>query len=212
MDEKEQKQSRIIEIFLIILGLGVLFLGFARLNNTIRRPINRLPSDNLSQAPTEDKADVEKILELKKKDTDHDGLSDYDELNVYHTSIYIADSDSDGYSDKQEVDAGEDPNCPRGKDCSLPEVSKQKSEENKTQKYNKIDKSLNNFNDLNSNLNNNNTNEAEHQEINRIMSGGATLDEVKQLLLKAGMQESDLAKISDEDIMGMYQDMVKKTK
>ena len=54
---------------------------------------------------------------LKKKDTDGDGLSDYDELFVYHTSPYLKDTDSDGIPDGQEVKNGTDPNCPEGKNC-----------------------------------------------------------------------------------------------
>ena len=51
------------------------------------------------------------------KDTDGDGLTDWDELNIYKTSPYLEDSDSDGYSDKQEIDSGNDPDCPAGRDC-----------------------------------------------------------------------------------------------
>ena len=56
--------------------------------------------------------------ELRNSDTDGDGLSDYDELNIYKTSPYLEDSDSDGYSDKTEIDSDNDPNCPRGQDCT----------------------------------------------------------------------------------------------
>src|SRR3989338_4602783 len=55
--------------------------------------------------------------ELKTKDTDSDGLSDYDELNVYGTSPYLKDSDGDSYSDKIEIDSNNDPNCPKGTEC-----------------------------------------------------------------------------------------------
>lgn len=55
--------------------------------------------------------------ELKNKDTDGDGLNDYDEINIYHTSPYLADSDGDGINDAQEIKNGTDPNCPTGKQC-----------------------------------------------------------------------------------------------
>ncbi len=45
----------------------------------------------------------------KEKDTDRDGLSDYDERYIYGTSPYDQDSDNDGYSDYDEVKAGTDP-------------------------------------------------------------------------------------------------------
>ena len=53
----------------------------------------------------------------KTKDTDGDGLSDYDEVNIYHTSPYLADTDSDGVPDGVEVKLGTDPNCPPNRDC-----------------------------------------------------------------------------------------------
>lgn len=214
MAEKEQKQNKIIEIFLIILGIGILILGFARLNNTIKSPFNKSQSDYSAQEANQSQEDIDKILELKGADTDHDGLSDYDELNIYHTSIYIADSDSDGYSDKQEVDADEDPNCPRGKDCTIPDISEQEEEQTQKNNYSEVNKIINSINDLNIGLKNseNNISEEEYKELNRIMSGGAALEEVKQLLLGAGMQKSDLEKISDDDIMGMYEEMVKEMK
>lgn len=53
------------------------------------------------------------------KDTDKDGIADIYELQVYRTSPFLEDSDSDGVLDKDEIDAGEDPNCPKGRDCSV---------------------------------------------------------------------------------------------
>ncbi|MFX1236221.1 MAG: hypothetical protein ACFFAS_14160 [Promethearchaeota archaeon] len=43
------------------------------------------------------------------KDYDQDGLSNYQELNIYGTDIYDPDSDNDGYSDGWEVFYGYDP-------------------------------------------------------------------------------------------------------
>jgi len=47
---------------------------------------------------------------LKAMDSDGDGLSDYDEIYIYHTDPYNADTDTDGYSDGHEVKNGYDPN------------------------------------------------------------------------------------------------------
>jgi hypothetical protein len=43
------------------------------------------------------------------QDSDNDGLSDYDEIHVYGTDPYKADTDGDGRSDGEEVLAGTDP-------------------------------------------------------------------------------------------------------
>ena len=42
-------------------------------------------------------------------DTDGDGVSDYDEINVYHTNPNNLDTDGDGYSDGQELKSGFSP-------------------------------------------------------------------------------------------------------
>jgi hypothetical protein len=62
-------------------------------------------------------SDARQIEALKQKDTDHDGLSDYAEIYIYHTSPYLADSDSDGIPDAIEIAQGTDPNCPQGQVC-----------------------------------------------------------------------------------------------
>lgn len=48
--------------------------------------------------------------EQKQIDTDGDGLSDYQEINIYHTDPKNSDTDGDGYSDGDEVKFGFDPN------------------------------------------------------------------------------------------------------
>ncbi|MFA6017995.1 MAG: hypothetical protein WCT28_01395 [Patescibacteria group bacterium] len=66
---------------------------------------------------TGDQQQQEEMEKLRKEDTDEDGLNDYDELYVYRTSPYIADSDSDGADDKTEIANGEDPNCAPSMPC-----------------------------------------------------------------------------------------------
>lgn len=44
------------------------------------------------------------------QDTDFDGITNYDEINVYYTNPLSSDSDSDGLPDKWEIDYGLDPN------------------------------------------------------------------------------------------------------
>ena len=42
-------------------------------------------------------------------DSDGDGLSDYDEIHLYHTDPHLADTDGDGHPDGQEVASGYSP-------------------------------------------------------------------------------------------------------
>jgi len=55
---------------------------------------------------------------LQSKDTDGDGLNDFEEQYVHNTSPYLADSDSDTISDPKEIAAGTNPNCPDGQSCT----------------------------------------------------------------------------------------------
>lgn len=57
--------------------------------------------------------------QLKQQDSDQDGLTDYQEMKVYGTSPFFADSDSDKATDAAEVAAGTDPNCPAGQQCGV---------------------------------------------------------------------------------------------
>jgi len=55
---------------------------------------------------------LNEIEQLKNSDTDHDGLNDYEEIYIYHSSYLVADTDNDGYSDGDEVKQAYDPNAP----------------------------------------------------------------------------------------------------
>ncbi len=50
----------------------------------------------------------ETIIESQDKDTDNDGLKDWEE-ELYKTSIYDADTDNDGYLDGEEINSGHNP-------------------------------------------------------------------------------------------------------
>ena len=116
VDRRSAKEKATVVIVLVVAFLAVIF-GFTQLSQAMKRPFVDLfkdaPIDQNSQELTEALA----LLEQKQKDTDGDLLSDYDELNTYGTSPYLADSDSDGVSDKEEIDTGHDPNCPGSDTC-----------------------------------------------------------------------------------------------
>ncbi|MFA6503421.1 MAG: hypothetical protein WCT54_00450 [Patescibacteria group bacterium] len=53
----------------------------------------------------------------KRIDTDGDGLSDYDEENVYHTSPYLWSTAGDNVPDNVKIALGENPLCKHGEEC-----------------------------------------------------------------------------------------------
>ena len=46
----------------------------------------------------------------EQTDTDGDGLSDYDEINIYRSNPSSQDTDTDGYDDGMEIKYNYDPN------------------------------------------------------------------------------------------------------
>ncbi len=138
---------------------------------------------------------------LKTKDTDSDGLFDWDELNLYRTSPYLEDSDSDGFSDKEEIDSGNDPNCPRGRDCySSGLVNGEKNTENESKDIeNTIDNNLL-LGDLLEQLNisqEQEVNQSQVQELEKIFGGQADAAALRQMLVESGMSEELLNQIKE---------------
>jgi hypothetical protein len=107
--------------FLLFFAIGSLGVGFSGMISNIYEPFRVKASanginDEILQRLEQGTEDIA----LKGKDTDEDGLNDYDEEFVYKTSPYLKDSDSDGFADKEELDNGHDPNCAKGTSCFNP--------------------------------------------------------------------------------------------
>ncbi len=106
---KEQKIGLFMLFVFAILAVG---LGVLQIRNTLYGPFalkNTAPNISID--------DVNSVEAQQLRDTDRDGLNDFDELYIYGTSVYLADSDSDGLTDKQEVDNGKNPLCAEGSQC-----------------------------------------------------------------------------------------------
>ena len=95
----------------IFLGFFALILGAWNMTSYIKNAFVESPF------VLKDKAALSQNLN-RLKDTDSDGISDYDELNTYGTSPYLEDTDSDGISDYDEIVSGGDPLC-SGENCNL---------------------------------------------------------------------------------------------
>ncbi len=95
----------------IILGVLALILGAWNMTSYIKNAFVE------SSFVLKDKATLSQNLN-RLKDTDSDGISDYDELNTYGTSPYLEDTDSDGISDYDEIIAGDNPIC-AGEACNI---------------------------------------------------------------------------------------------
>jgi hypothetical protein len=125
------KQKKIITVGVVIFGVLVLFLGFYQIKNKIYKPFDYLYKNDLKKNISQQSVNLD---ELKNKDTDKDGISDYEELNVYFTSPYLKDSDSDGVLDKAEIQVNTDPNCSPDKVCDRTGIPQTPKIERETEK------------------------------------------------------------------------------
>jgi len=179
------RPQKIAVIILAILAVLIIVFWILQFRYQINKPFK---SENSKNSVTNITTNPQ------EQDTDHDGLSDYEEINVYNTSPYLEDSDSDGLTDKQEVDRGSDPNCPAGQQCSV--IIKTPSETEIIQP----DLSI--------------TTESVDNEVEAILqsalSGNIDAASLRQLLISSGADQEMLDQISDEDLMQSYQETLEK--
>lgn len=106
---KEQKIGFVLLLSFAILAIG---LGILQIRNNI---YSRFALNKEISASIKDQVDT--VDALRFRDTDRDGLTDFDELYVYGTSSYLPDTDGDGMADGQEVQFRTNPLCAEGTDC-----------------------------------------------------------------------------------------------
>lgn len=187
--------QRVALVALLLVGVVTLGLGFYKVRSQIVRPfeaqISRAQSDQLAQF-FEQQKEQEDIEALKKKDTDGDTLSDYDELNVHKTSPYLKDTDSDSYDDATELKSGHDPNCATGKTCFAPVAATNPTETGTTSGQ----------------AGGADTVSALEADLKKLES--LTPAQVRELLKKQGFTDTDLAEVDDESLLGLYRESLKK--
>ncbi len=168
--------ARLLFVIVAVVGIGSLVWGIWRFNTSIKTPFLAKKGNTVAN-----ENDISKLVNLQNQDTDEDGLSDYDEVYVYKTSVYLKDTDSDGYEDKTEINSNHDPNCPAGQNCGLPESS----------------------------AGSGTTASTGDAIADQLLSGSMTPNQVRALLLESGsMSQADLDKIDDQTLMEVFQEAV----
>ncbi|MDP3836511.1 MAG: hypothetical protein Q8Q67_00125 [bacterium] len=178
------RPQRTAFLLLSALSLGVFIFWVWQFNDKITRPFQ------VVEAPTSSLEDFQ--IALSDVDTDGDGLTDYEEINLYGTSPYLADSDSDGISDREEIERGADPNCAAGTACDLGVIAQATST----------------VNDLIPEPIQINTDSADEDTLQLMMSGQADASLLRSLLLDSGVSAEILNSLSDEELIASYQAML----
>lgn len=204
---REQKAGFFI---FVIIAVGTVFLGIRSFGANIRRPFDVQRSSYTGPKFLLDgQKDSELIAQQKNTDTDGDGLNDYDELNVYKTSPYLKDSDSDGYDDHTEILSGNNPNCPSGKECGgNGVVSADSSPQNQPVPEDllgalPIPGSLD--------LSSSSTPAYSSQDIQVFLSS-LTPPEIRSLLISQGVPKEKVDSIPDAELLNMFQAAMEESK
>lgn len=88
-------------VLVAVTGFFALIIGTFYMIRTLNEPFDISYEGPLLLSPSEERAlEVER---QKTRDTDGDGLTDYDELYVHRLSPYLADTDGDGVGDAAEL-------------------------------------------------------------------------------------------------------------
>jgi hypothetical protein len=179
----EQPQSHRAGAWVVLLmGLAGLGLGLFQWHGSFAAAF----AHEQSTFRTPEQIETERIEGTKSKDTDRDGLSDYDESYIYKTSPYLKDSDSDGTEDNIEVAQGSDPNCQKGKSCVVtPTMPAPNIIMGATSTDEAPDPNL-----------------LQEDVLNQIMN--PTPEQIRAMLLQAGMKPEDLQGIGDEALIELY--------
>ena len=190
------QKERVAIIVVAIAGVLALGLGLWRMKYIIKTPFLLKPG-SFKQATKNSTS----IIDAQTKDTDKDGLTDFDELYIYKSSPYLKDSDSDGDDDYKEVKAKTDPNCPKGRACE---------EKSTTSNQPLIGSSIPNSPLQNSPSSLNlNTGAAGTQTIQSISN--LSIKDIKTLLKSAGMKDEQIRKFDDKTLMTIYKEALEKT-
>lgn len=201
---------------LAVFGVFIIIIWAFSFKNAIYGPFQY---DEITKAEICPGGNCEESAEtdLFNKDTDKDGISDWDELNIYRTSPYMEDSDSDGYNDKEEIEAGFDPNCPQGINCSafnsfLTEDREESLENNFLEQPDfELLNSLLIQEGIEGGLEMNGVQFEEEEQLQNVLAGASNADQLRKLLLEAGMDKEVLDQISDEILAESYQEVLDKS-
>jgi hypothetical protein len=165
----------------VVLLIGVVGLGIGVMQ--WRGSFKSVFATSFERFRTPEQIEAERVEAMKSKDTDADGLNDFEESYVYLTSPYLTDSDSDGEDDRKELAAGEDPNCPKDKDCGA---------------------FTSDYAALVSASGTDATSLVDQEQVILQQLMNPTPDQIRQLLLQSGVKAEDLEGIDDATLLELY--------
>ena len=219
------RSQKLIASLLAFFAFFTVIVWSMQLKNNIDNPFDFKTEDNktiveIIRDEEADSCDGQDCQEedLRMKDTDGDGLWDWDEINVYYTSIYLEDTDSDGILDKDEVDGGGNPNCSEGQDCVeesfvSTELNKEILQGGDKMSQAEMFELLSQLESLEEGENSVPGSAVElgssEEAMQELLGGSASASNLRVMLKNAGMDVVMLENLSDEQLIDVYTKMLK---
>ena len=185
------KKQKMAAAFLVVFALVFVGLWIVQFKKNLKEPF----APKSSQNTTDNNLKEDNQADLRLIDTDKDSLSDWDELNIYKTSPYLEDTDSDGILDRDEIKNGENPNCPKGQICEDSLMEDDASDDGGDVPV------------FNLNIG---TSSQGQTDLQGVLEGQADAAALRKSLLEAGMDPNMLNQISDEVLLSSYQEILNK--
>lgn len=182
IDPNLSREERVALGFVSLCGFSVFILGGFYLWHHVTAPFSLL-YEGEKVLDSAARADAQKTA-LMQADTDSDGLSDYDEMNIFNTSPYLDDSDGDKISDGNEIKVGTDPNCASGDSECLKTTP---DEVVKTPIPSII-----------------NTPAPQSPEDPLTAASTLTPGQIRTLLVESGLNADDVAKLTDDEVVALH--------
>jgi hypothetical protein len=113
--EVGQKSFFVIFVFC---SVGALVFSYLNVRDGVYAPFRVSIKDIAAKKDMLKDPATEQVKLAKRIDTDGDGLSDWEEENVYHTSPYLWSTAGDNVPDNVKLAMGENPLCKLGEPCT----------------------------------------------------------------------------------------------
>ena len=187
-------ENKAIKIGFIVFAVLAVVFGFWQIKNTIQI------TNNPGKEAREEYANALEEAKTRVLDTDDDGLTDWEEINLFNTSVYLADSDSDQVDDKKEIENGTDPNCATGKQCGSDIIRTVEDAQTEIDAIQGQESAVSN--DLNQEFS-----EDAQAALNALETGGTpTSAQIRALLLDSGVSQEQVDMATDEELLVLFQE------
>lgn len=192
------KKHKIALFVLIAVAVAIFTFWILKFNKVIESPFvyqGEAPEEQKTNNNIQAQEPQETEQELMNKDTDGDGLTDWDEINIYGTSRYLEDTDSDGISDYEEVVEGTNPNCAEGEICNENNLDIENQKISTSTTMNELQTSQ----DLD-------LSDQDEETLNQMLQGQLPVSQLREVLKSAGFPSDQLDQLTDKELENLYKE------